>query len=96
MKSLIRNIQLSIIFITVAAPLNALAQDEERIVLITGANRGIGLEFTDQYLEGGWTVIATARKPEKAEDLKQLQKQYPEQLSIMDVVSQRQLWVTVY
>ena len=36
-------------------------------VLVTGANRGIGLEFTDQYLEGGWTVIATARKPEKAE-----------------------------
>ena len=82
MKSLIRNIQLSVILITIAAPLNAFAQDEERIVLITGANRGIGLEFTDQYLERGWTVIATARKPEKAEDLKQLQNQYPEQLTI--------------
>ena len=82
MKSLIRNIQLSVISIIIALPLNAFAQDEERIVLITGANRGIGLEFTDQYLEGGWTVIATARKPEKAEDLKQLQNQYPEQLTI--------------
>lgn len=82
MKSLIRNIQLSVISIIIALPLNAFAQDEERIVLITGANRGIGLEFTEQYLEGGWTVISTARKPEKAEDLKQLQKQYPERLSI--------------
>ena len=31
-------------------------------VLITGANRGIGLEFTRQYLADGWDVIATARE----------------------------------
>jgi NAD(P)-dependent dehydrogenase (short-subunit alcohol dehydrogenase family) len=30
-------------------------------VLITGANRGIGLEFARQYGRDGWTVIATAR-----------------------------------
>jgi NAD(P)-dependent dehydrogenase (short-subunit alcohol dehydrogenase family) len=30
-------------------------------VLITGANRGIGLEFARQYSNDGWTVIATAR-----------------------------------
>jgi NAD(P)-dependent dehydrogenase (short-subunit alcohol dehydrogenase family) len=30
-------------------------------VLITGANRGIGLEFARQYLADGWEVIATAR-----------------------------------
>jgi NAD(P)-dependent dehydrogenase (short-subunit alcohol dehydrogenase family) len=30
-------------------------------VLITGANRGIGLEFARQYAAGGWDVIATAR-----------------------------------
>lgn len=29
-------------------------------VLITGANRGIGLEFAREYAEGGWEVIATA------------------------------------
>ena len=30
-------------------------------ILITGANRGIGLEFARQYSSGGWNVIATAR-----------------------------------
>ncbi|HET9812897.1 MAG TPA: SDR family oxidoreductase [Sphingomicrobium sp.] len=31
-------------------------------VLITGANRGIGLEFARQYADAGWAVIATARQ----------------------------------
>jgi NAD(P)-dependent dehydrogenase (short-subunit alcohol dehydrogenase family) len=30
-------------------------------ILITGANRGIGLEFARQYSQGGWEVVATAR-----------------------------------
>lgn len=30
-------------------------------VVITGANRGIGLEFARQYAAAGWTVIATCR-----------------------------------
>ena len=38
-------------------------------VLITGANRGIGLEFARQYAADGWTVIATARRPGEATDL---------------------------
>jgi len=57
-------------------------------VLITGSNRGIGLEFAKQYAEKGWKVIATARTPEKAGDLKQLAKAYPklviEQLDVAD------------
>jgi NAD(P)-dependent dehydrogenase (short-subunit alcohol dehydrogenase family) len=32
-------------------------------VLITGANRGLGLEFARQYCRDGWSVIATAREP---------------------------------
>lgn len=35
-------------------------------VLITGANRGLGLEFAKQYAADGWDVIATCRKPEAA------------------------------
>ena len=31
------------------------------IVLITGANRGLGLEFVRQYSGEGWTVIAASR-----------------------------------
>ena len=57
-------------------------------VLITGSNRGIGFEFAKQYAEKGWHVIATARKPEKAGDLKQLAKAHPqlviEQLDVAD------------
>ena len=32
-------------------------------VMITGANRGLGLEFTRQYLEKDWQVIACTRQP---------------------------------
>lgn len=39
------------------------------VVLITGANRGLGLEFAKQYGDAGWEVIGTARKPDSAGDL---------------------------
>ena len=38
-------------------------------VLITGANRGIGLEFTKQYAADGWHVIACYRTPQTAVEL---------------------------
>lgn len=41
-------------------------------VLITGANRGLGLEFTRQYAAADWRVIATSRTPDKADALKAL------------------------
>ncbi|MBA2655883.1 MAG: SDR family oxidoreductase [Tatlockia sp.] len=48
-----------------------------RTVLITGANRGLGLEFTRQLAEQNIQVIATCRQPAKADLLKQLAKAYP-------------------
>ena len=40
--------------------------------LITGANRGIGLELARQYLAEGWRVHATCRNPNEARELKDL------------------------
>jgi NAD(P)-dependent dehydrogenase (short-subunit alcohol dehydrogenase family) len=41
-------------------------------ILITGANRGIGLELTRQYAADGWNVLACCRSPENAHDLNKL------------------------
>jgi NAD(P)-dependent dehydrogenase (short-subunit alcohol dehydrogenase family) len=43
---------------------------EPLTVLVTGANRGLGLEHAKQYRAAGHTVIGTARKPELATKLK--------------------------
>ena len=39
-------------------------------VLMTGANRGLGLEFARSYATDGWRVHACCRHPEKAKALK--------------------------
>lgn len=38
-------------------------------VLVTGANRGLGLEFVRQYINKGWRVLAACRTPERAKAL---------------------------
>lgn len=38
-------------------------------VLITGANRGLGLEFARHYRELGWKVVGTCRNPNDAAEL---------------------------
>ncbi|HVL01591.1 MAG TPA: SDR family oxidoreductase [Dongiaceae bacterium] len=67
-----------------------------KTVLITGANRGLGLEFAKQYLEQGNRVIATARDLEKAKELQGLARQFPETLTlhvldVTDAASRKQL-----
>lgn len=52
-------------------------------ILITGANRGIGLTLTQQSLANGNRVIATCRQPRHADALKNLNDQFPEQLTIL-------------
>ncbi len=41
-------------------------------ILLTGANRGLGLEFVRQYEADGWRIHACARDPDGAADLKAL------------------------
>jgi len=41
-------------------------------ILVTGANRGLGLEFTKQYAADGWEVIAATRNPGQATELGKL------------------------
>ncbi|MFO1417557.1 MAG: SDR family oxidoreductase [Methylotetracoccus sp.] len=42
--------------------------------LISGANRGLGLEFCRQYLAAGWTVHAACRQPGRATELAALSR----------------------
>ncbi|CAM3732490.1 SDR family oxidoreductase [Parendozoicomonas haliclonae] len=61
-------------------------------VLITGANRGLGLEFVRQYAESGWQVIACCRSPEQAESLAGLAEQYSAvELERLDVASEHEI-----
>jgi NAD(P)-dependent dehydrogenase (short-subunit alcohol dehydrogenase family) len=46
-------------------------------VLITGSNRGLGLEWVRQCAARGWCVWATCRDPDSAADLQALAAQYP-------------------
>ena len=64
------------------------AATPERTVLITGANRGIGLEFVKQYEALGWRVIATTRDPAAAKELNAFAGSHPnvvvEKLDLLD------------
>jgi NAD(P)-dependent dehydrogenase (short-subunit alcohol dehydrogenase family) len=54
-------------------------------VLITGANRGLGLEFARQYLERGARVFAGCRRPAEARQLQTLQAAQPQRLSVVSL-----------
>jgi NAD(P)-dependent dehydrogenase (short-subunit alcohol dehydrogenase family) len=52
-------------------------------ILVTGASRGLGLEFTRRYLERGERVFATCRRPDAARGLHALRAGHRERLSIV-------------
>lgn len=51
-------------------------------VLVTGANRGLGMEFAKQYSVDGWRVFACCRSPEKATGLNDLARTANGRLSV--------------
>lgn len=64
-----------------------------KTILITGANRGIGMEFVRQYAADGWRVLACSRFPEKSDALNKLAAQYPDLLIVhaLDVADHVQI-----
>lgn len=56
-------------------------------ILVTGANRGLGLEFTRQLLARGERVIATARQTARAGALNQLAGDHPGYLTVLPLDS---------
>jgi NAD(P)-dependent dehydrogenase (short-subunit alcohol dehydrogenase family) len=53
-------------------------------ILITGSNRGIGLATAQEYLRrGNVHIFAACRNPDSANELQQLAKQYPENLTLV-------------
>ncbi|MDX2028778.1 MAG: SDR family oxidoreductase [Alphaproteobacteria bacterium] len=56
-------------------------------VLITGASRGLGLEFVRQYAADGWNVIAACRAPDKAAELQMLAQNKNVRIEALDVIS---------
>lgn len=51
--------------------------DNMQRVLITGTNRGLGLELVRQYAEAGDRVFATCRRPDEASELQALAQAHP-------------------
>ena len=58
-------------------------------VLVTGANRGLGLEFARQYAADGWKVIACCRKPDEAAVLKKVDGDV--KIEVLDVRDAKQI-----
>ncbi len=46
-------------------------------ILVTGANRGLGLEFVRQYAADNWRVFACCRNPARASELASLSDSHP-------------------
>src|SRR5262245_66342415 len=76
--SFLRTARASLVRLIVASSLAAApAIAGAETVLSTGANSGLGLEFTKQYAAKGWTVVATHRRRELPETLAKVVAEHP-------------------
>ncbi len=90
-KSTSRTVLFACLLLALAAgfPVSGAAEinPDAPTILITGSNRGIGLEFVRQYTALGWNVIATCRRPEDADVLSGLAAEHSnitiEQLDVL-------------
>jgi NAD(P)-dependent dehydrogenase (short-subunit alcohol dehydrogenase family) len=61
-------------------------------VFVTGANRGLGLEFARQYAADGWKVLAAVREPKKAKELGDVAKKYSNvEIHQLDVTDEKSI-----
>jgi NAD(P)-dependent dehydrogenase (short-subunit alcohol dehydrogenase family) len=54
-------------------------------VFVTGANRGLGLEFARQYAADGWQVFAACRSPGEATDLQAIAARSDGRLRVLEL-----------
>ena len=65
-----RTALITLVLLSIVGPAAAVAADNAaRTVLITGSNRGLGFEFVKQYSGLGWSIIASCRNPDSADEL---------------------------
>jgi NAD(P)-dependent dehydrogenase (short-subunit alcohol dehydrogenase family) len=60
---------MTLVLVLFSTPANPAQDEAAGTVLITGANRGIGLALARRFVAGGYHVIGTARSPEQAKAL---------------------------
>lgn len=72
---------------------HAMNAKNSKYCLVTGANRGLGLEFVRQLLARGDRVVAACRQPGKATALNKLAGEYPGRVHVLplDVASSRSI-----
>jgi NAD(P)-dependent dehydrogenase (short-subunit alcohol dehydrogenase family) len=54
-----------------------------KYVIITGGSRGIGLEFTRQYLKKGYHIVIGSRKPQESTELSKLKENHHDRVTIL-------------
>ena len=92
----LRHVLFALVALAAAGPLAAapgrVADPASPTLLITGANRGVGLALTREYANQGWNVIATCRNPKDATELKALAAANPKIIvERLDVADTRQV-----
>jgi NADP-dependent 3-hydroxy acid dehydrogenase YdfG len=79
------------------APLFCVSVDAAKVVLVTGASRGIGFAIAKRLSREGYIVYAGKRTTSALQFLSPLQKKYPDNLFMIDItgVSHVQEWNSV-